>query len=170
MTVRELVTCEETISENSEAMPPLIILPGKQFIKAWFHEGLDNDYLMAVSDTGYSNDKIHFDWIQHFNTYTARRQKRVWRFLLDGYGSHITYEFLEYCHRNKIIVFALLPHSTHLCQPLDVVVFQLYKHWHKKAVNEATRTGYRNFNKIEFLAAIRSIRAQTFKRTTILSA
>jgi hypothetical protein len=63
----------------------------------------------------------------------------------------------------------LPPHSTHLLQPLDVVVFQPLKHYHTEAVEGATRTGCSDFNKLEFLSAIASIRRQAFKRTTILS-
>jgi hypothetical protein len=50
-----------------------------------------------------------------------------------------------------------------------VVVFQPYKHYHAEAVNNATRTGCSDFNKLEFLAAITSIRRQAFKPSTILS-
>ena len=75
--------------------------------------------------------------------------------LMDGHGSHCTYEFLDYCisidiiafylpshmiHTlpividycigTDIITFCLPPHTTHILQSLDVVVFQLYKHWH----------------------------------------
>ena len=52
----------------------------------------------------------------------------------------------------------------------DVVVFQPYKHFHAGAIDAATRTGCSDFNKLEFLAALTSIREQTFKKTTVLSA
>src|SRR6266536_949841 len=81
----------------------------------------------------------------------------------------MTYEFLKYCENRKIIVFDLLPHTTHICQSLDMVIFEPFKHWHKIAVNNTTRTGYTKFNKTEFLNAIDSIRAKTFKKNTILS-
>ena len=51
-----------------------------------------------------------------------------------------------------------------------MVCFQPYKHFHAEAVDAATRTGCSDFNKLEFFAALSSIRKQTFKRTTILSA
>jgi hypothetical protein len=51
--------------------------------------------------------------------------------------------------------------------PLDVGVFQPYKHWHAEAIDDATRTGCTSFNKVEFLAAIESIRAKTFTKRTI---
>jgi hypothetical protein len=49
------------------------------------------------------------------------------------------------------------------------MLFQLFKHFHAKTIDYATRTGYNDFNKFEFLAAINSIRQQTFKKNSILS-
>ena len=49
-------------------------------------------------------------------------------------------------------------------------MFQPYKHFHLEAVDAATRSGCSEFNKIEFLNAIDSIRSLTFKPTTIFSA
>ena len=66
-------------------------------------------------------------------------------------------------------IFCLPPHTSHILQPLDVVLFQPFKHYHAKAVDYAYRTGCGDFNKLEFLAAIGSIRQQTFKRNSILS-
>ncbi|KAF8251780.1 DDE-domain-containing protein, partial [Wilcoxina mikolae CBS 423.85] len=90
--------------------------------------------------------------------------------LLDGYGSHCTKEFLDFCDDHYIIPFCLPPHTTHLLQPLDVVCFQPYKYFHAEAVDAATRTGCSDFDKLEFLTALTSIRQQIFKLTTVLSA
>jgi len=58
----------------------------------------------------------------------------------------------------------------HLLQLLDVVVFQLYKHYHAEALDATTRTGCCEFNKVEFFSSLESIRSQTFKTSTIRSA
>jgi hypothetical protein len=87
--------------------------------------------------------------------------------LFDGFDSHCTQEFLEVLEENKVIAYRLPPHTSHFLQPLDVGCFQPYKHWHAQAVDHATRTGCTSFNKVEFLAAIGSIRAHTFKPRTI---
>jgi hypothetical protein len=63
------------------------------------------------------------------------------------------------------LVWGLLVES-----PLDVGVFSLYKHWHSKSVDAATRTGCTNYTKIDMLAALKDIRTKTFKRSTIVSA
>ena len=75
-----------------------------------------------------------------------------------------------HCTDADILPFCLPPHTTHILQPLDVVVFQPYKHWHAQAIDKATCTRCDDFNKVEFLEALGSIRAKTFKTSTILSA
>ena len=70
---------------------------------------------------------------------------------LNEYDSHCTFEFITYCDEKKIILFCLPPYTTYFFQLLNMVVFQPYKHWHAKALDEATQTGCYNFNKVKFL-------------------
>lgn len=170
-TNRELVTSCRAISGDGAVLPPMLLLPGTLHLEDWYTiTDLDDDYLLAVSETGYSNDVISLEWFYHFDRFSALRRVGVYRLLLlDSHGSHCTKEFIDYCAEKKIIPFCLPPHSTHLLQPLVVVVFQLLKHFHTEAVEVATRTGCSDFNKLEFHSAISSIRQQAFKHTTILS-
>ena len=86
---------------------------------------------------------------------------------MDGYSSHYTLEFLEFCTKNDIIPFGLPTHSTHLLQPLDMVVFQLYKHYYRKALNSLVQEGVESITELEFLAEIEAIRRLAFKERTI---
>jgi hypothetical protein len=43
--------------------------------------------------------------------------------ILDGHGSHLTKDFFDFCHNNKILIMIFPPHSTHMLQPLNVVMF-----------------------------------------------
>jgi len=171
-TNRELITCCEVISGNRHVLPPMVILPGVLHLEDWTTKTeLEDDVLLAVSESGYSNDLLCLEWLKHFERFSALRQVGVYRLLLlDGYGSHCTRDFISFCNQQNIIPFCLPPHTTHLIQPLDVVVFQPLKHYHSEAIDYATRTGCSDFNKIEFLSALRSIRLQAFKESTILSA
>ena len=90
--------------------------------------------------------------------------------LFDGCGSHLTREVLSYMEANKIIPFCLLPHSTHLCQPLDVGVFQPFKHWHTEAIDKAMRQANGDYTRIDFLANFQVVHDQAFKQSTIKSA
>ena len=46
---------------------------------------------------------------------------KEWRMLImDGHGSHLTMEFMDYCWNTQIVPFKLIAYSTHLLQPCDV--------------------------------------------------
>jgi hypothetical protein len=138
----------------------------------WYTKtNLADEFMLAVSDSGYMNDALTLDWIRHFEKNTAERSSGSYRLLLlDGYGSHCTVPFVKFCWEHRIIPFCFPPHMTHLLQPLDVVLFQPYKHHHSVAVNDATHTGCEDFNKIEFLNSLTGIRDKTFKETSVISA
>ena len=150
----------------------MIIVPGVIHQQSWYTAtSIPGNYLVGTSETGYSNDALKMARLVHFEKYSAKRQTGTYRLLLlDGFGSHCTKQFIDYCDNHKIVVFCLPLHSSHHLQPLDVVVFQPYKHYHAEAVEAATRMGCSDFNKIEFLDQIDSIRQQTFKPSTIQSA
>ena len=168
---RESLTAIEGINGVGESLPPMIILTGISLLEPYFVNDIDKDTLVTTSESGYSCDYLGLQWIKHFDKFSARGQEGEYRLLvMDGHGSHITKEFIEYCDEHKIIPFALPPHSTHLTQPLDVGVFQPLKHWHSEAINEAVQNGDETFGKLEFLATFRCFRDTAFKSTTILSA
>ena len=91
-----------------------------------------------------------------------------WLLLLDGYGLHLIKEFAEYYKEKNIHLLAIPPHTSHFLQPLNVVLFQPFKHYHKLAVKMAVRTGCTNFNTIKFLYALHQIYTAIFKSLFIL--
>ena len=66
---RESVTAVEAISGAGVIIPAMLILSAAQFLKKWF---LENDLIsqttIAVSDSGYSNDDISLDWLEHLTS------------------------------------------------------------------------------------------------------
>ena len=108
------------------------------------------------------------NWLHHFIHHTRRRRSGSYILLIiDGFGSHATIPFFELATVNNIVLFRLSAHSTHLTQPLDVGVFQSYKHYHTEAIDHAVRMGDREFGKLEFLIVYQTFRTQTFKSSTI---
>jgi hypothetical protein len=55
---RQHVTVVECVQADGSIIPPMVIIPGKRHLERMFPEGLQNDVLMAVSDTGYNNDDL----------------------------------------------------------------------------------------------------------------
>jgi hypothetical protein len=91
-------------------------------IKAGEHE-----VFVSSSPTGWSNDNVGLAWLEQvFDHYTKQRSGRWQLLILDGHGSDVTMEFIDYCDRHRIflIIIILSPHSTHMLQPLDVVLFK----------------------------------------------
>lgn len=168
----EHVTIVETISGDGCTIDPLIIIKGSIIQARWFADIRNAPNLaITVTESGYSNDVVSFLWLQHFDRLTRDRQQGRCRLLIvDGYDSHLTYEFVRYCEMAKIILLQLPPHTTHFLQPLDVVIFQQWKHWHAEQLDYCVRRGAGQFNRQTFLASIEAIRAHTFKEYNIRSA
>jgi hypothetical protein len=165
---REHITVVEAISADGSVLSPYIILPAKHHQSTWYIDKEDGGFTITMSDSGYINDQLALDWIHLFVKWSGKRQVGRYRLLLlDGHESHCTREFLTVCKDNMIIPYFLIPHTTHLAQPLDVVAFGVYKHYHSQEVTTAWRTGCTDFNRHEFLAVLESIRQKTFKSSTI---
>jgi len=165
---RDYITAAEAASAAGESIPPMIITKGINILARWIANDIDDDTLFNTSDTGYSNDDLAIDWLHHFIRCTRGKRKGRWILLIiDGFGSHMTLEFLDLATNNDIILFKLPPHSTHITQPLDVGVFQAYKSHHGRAVDRAVRRGDDKFDRMEFFAAFQAFRAATFKPATL---
>ena len=168
---RQHITSIECISATGYHLPSLIILTSSQILHNMIVPELDPDTVLAVSDSGFSNDDISMERIRHFNRHTKTRTKGAKRLLLlDSVNSHLEWDFIEYCWDENIIPFAFIPHTTHLCQALDVKCFQLLKHYHSEAIDSAIRVGDSEFSRLEFLAAFQTFHQQAFATSTILSA
>jgi hypothetical protein len=92
-------------------------------------EDIDPDQLptfVTSSDSGWSNNQIGLAWLEQvFDRLTKEKARRSYRLLIvDGHGSHISMDFIDYCDRNRILLAIYPPHATHTLQPLDVSVFK----------------------------------------------
>jgi hypothetical protein len=111
------------------ALPPgLIYAAANAAIRSAWVEDIKtggHQVFISSSSSGWSNNKIGLTWLEQvFDRYTKQRAGRRRLLILDGHGSHITREFIEYCDRHRILLMILPPHSTHTLQPLDVVLFK----------------------------------------------
>jgi len=88
------------------------------------------------------------------NHETIEEEGPVWRLLvIDGFTGHGSFAFREYCMKFHILVAFLLPHSTHILQPMDIGVFQYLKNAHQRKLREALRKGKLTFNRRDFAGA-----------------
>jgi hypothetical protein len=82
--------------------------------------------------------------------------------IFDGYSSHVTQNFIEYCWKYGIRPFQLIPYSTHLTQSLDAVAFQKSKHEFKKLIREEVFYGATEISKVDFFAIFNKFSSKSF--------
>jgi hypothetical protein len=126
---REWITVIQAINAEGQAIPPFIIGPGQYHLATWYRESnLPDDWAIATSPNGWTDNELGLEWLKHFDWCTAKRSNSRYRFLiLDGHESHHSVDFETHCKENKIVTLCMPPHSSHLLQPLDVGCFGLLK-------------------------------------------
>ena len=166
---REWTTAIEGINASGWAIPPFVILAGKVHQSSWYRD-LPANWVIAVSDNGWTTDELGFEWIKHFNTHTESRTKGTHRLLiLDGHNSHTTPEFDQYCTANNIVTLCMPAHTSHLLQPLDVSCFSPLKRSYGQEVQELVRQRIHHIDKEDFLTIYSKIRPFVFTDQNIKS-
>jgi hypothetical protein len=102
---RESLTITEAINAAGDVIPPMVIFQGNIIQAQHARNGLPDSTLLVPSESGFTTDLITFRWLQHFNARTRgfmQGEERV--LILDGHGSHRTFEFVTYA-RCKCLMF-----------------------------------------------------------------
>jgi hypothetical protein len=125
---REWVTLLACVCASGDALPPALVYQGKSGIQSSWTDAVEvgkHQVFFSNSPTGWSNNDIGMAWVEQvFDRHTKAKARRQWRLLiLDGHGSHVTQDFIDFCDSNRILLSIFPPHSTHSLQPLDVVLF-----------------------------------------------
>ena len=74
------------------------------------------------------DSKLFLKWFQRIFVPHARpTAENSVLLLLDGHASHCSPALIESARESNVILLALAPHTTHICQPLDVAVYKSFK-------------------------------------------
>jgi hypothetical protein len=151
---QEWVTVIECISTNGNALPPFFILKGKSVAPAWIPKSiLDQEWRMAASSTGWTNNGLGFTWLKEVFEPATREKAAGQRRLLicDGHESHISSKFISFAMDHEIELILLVPHSSHITQPLDVGVFAPLKIAVGRSLDRLLRAGVARLEKVEWV-------------------
>jgi hypothetical protein len=170
---RELVTVWEGVSAAGFVCPPLIIYKGVHHQVGWHADSdkVPKDWLFATSPKGWTDSELGRVWLERCFDIPTRQiltsplQYRL--LILDGHESHVQWEFIEYCLKNRIIALCLQPHSTYLLQPLDVGLFSPFNHYYGKEVDDRVQMGITGIWKPLFLQLYQTARSKTFVQRSI---
>ena len=161
-----------TIFENINAAgdyppPPLLVIQGHDMMSNWFADEMPKGTRIVSSENGFTSDKIAIAYLQHYIENSDAGPESDWKLMLmDNHGSHVTPEFIRLANENRIRPYPLIPHLTHCMQPLDVGVFQPYKHWHDVAIQDAIAEFNVEYTITRFCQDLTKIRDNTFKKST----
>jgi hypothetical protein len=123
-----------------------VVPPATCIHPAWVRENPGKFYI-SNSANGYMTEQLGEEWIKKFDAATASVASDGPCLLhIDGHCSHVSVPLLEYAVAANIIVFGYSPHTTHLLQGLDVVLFSPFKH----AAEHLSKTG-QGVDKCNFL-------------------
>lgn len=90
--------------------------------------------------------------------------------IFDGHNSHFTFEFVHFCHNNRIEIFCLPAHTTHILQSLDVGCFSPLQSHYSKGVESFLRDTGHIINKTNFLPILYEARRQAYSSDNLKSA
>lgn len=175
---REWVSLLATICADGTALPPGIIFASKNSTiqSRWVADVNPERHSIHVtsSPTGWTNNDIGLAWLEQvFDRYSKPKARLRYRLLVvDGHGSHLTQDFLEYCHQKRIILAVLPPHSTQTLQPLDVVCFKPLSSAYSNELDDHLQQsqGLSPLSKADFFALFWPAWVSTFTKNLILKA
>jgi transposase len=127
---REWVTVVACVCSDGQALPPsLIFKSANNTIQSSWVASIQQEQhsvFVSLSPSGWTNNDIGLAWLKEvFDRETRRKARTSYRLLiLDGHGSYVTLDFIQYCNDNKILLAVFPPHLTYTLQPLDVVLFK----------------------------------------------
>lgn len=122
------VTVVGCASVSGQPIPPFVIFDAKQLNSLWT-KGEVAGTRYGLSDSGWIERELFHGWLaEHFLRHAVGNRPLL--LLLDGHSSHFEPQTIRFAKENGIIVFCLLPHTTHKAQPLDCSLFRpLKSHW-----------------------------------------
>ena len=109
--------------------PPVIIHKGQQ-VQANWSDGMPRFVKLAVTSKGYIT-KHQFHQYSIISCYLAQIGKldQPHLLIIDSHKSHVyNLAFFEEMRENNIHMMAILPHTSHILQPLDSTPYAQFKH------------------------------------------
>ncbi|CAH1980043.1 unnamed protein product [Acanthoscelides obtectus] len=167
---KECITVLCTFSAAGVCVPPMVVYPYKRIPRDIVTSMPDN-WGIGRSDSGWMVSatfyefvaNIFYPWLEENNI------KLPVLLLLDGHKSHISMDLFNFCIKNNIILFCLLPNATHILQPCDVAVFKALKVAWKDVVMRQKQDSQKSITKTNFAPLFKNAFDKAIKPETIMA-
>ena len=128
------ITVLACTSASGVALPPMVIFDRKT-LNPDLTTGEVPGTIYGLSDKGWINQDLFLGWFyKHFLPLIPKRRPVL--LLLDGHSSHYCPDVIRAAAKEKVIIFTLPPHTTHITQPLDRGCFSPLKSYWKQLCDE----------------------------------
>jgi hypothetical protein len=167
---QEWASVVECVSADGGSIPPFIILKGEKVTSSWIPTvALDLNWHFGASQKGWTSNALGFEWlVRVFDPVSREKSQNRTRLLIcDGHDSHVSAKFVAHCIEHDICLFLLLPHSSHLLQPLDVGVFSPLKTAVSADLDRLIRVGVTRLEKVEWVESYIRARPNAFTEKNI---
>ena len=112
---RRSLTVIESISADGKAIPLVVIVPGWKLMENWFSAYITGHELITLSLTGYTNEGVCIEWLDHFIKHNKCGPDQLWHVLLiDGATCHEAPLFVLKALAYNIEIVKFPSHLTHL--------------------------------------------------------
>lgn len=170
---REWCTAIECISALGQVIKPLLIFKAKHVQNQWFIPSETPDWIYTSSQAAFTTNEIGLQWLQQIFIPQTNINLRPgqWRLLLlDGHKSHTTQEFMNFAYLQRVWCFYLLPHASHVLQPLDLTVFSSLKRSFRALVAFENRfDDFEPQKKATFIRQYQNARTRSIIKTNCIS-
>lgn len=134
----ETITVVACCNSEGNFLPPYCIFKGVNK-KNEFEDGMPPGSVVVMNrKSAYVNNELFFDWLK--NHFAPRKPQGKTVLILDGHGSHMSVNCLEFAAENDISLVCLPSHTTHYLQPLDRSFFKPLKTFFYQACDQWIKT------------------------------
>jgi len=142
------ITVLSCCSAAGYALPPFVIFDRQKLNpKLTIREVPGTVY--GLSKKGWIDGELFDLWFSHFLAHAPPMRPLL--LLMDGHLSHYQPGVIRSAANEKVIMFCLPPHTTHLTQPLDKGCFgPLKMHWQQECWSYITAHPDRNITRYQF--------------------
>ena len=146
-----------------------IIIQETYLMTDWFSLKMNLNAIIITLKSDFTNNAIEIQFLKHFIKYIDDvKSHSKWKLLLmNNYENYETAEFLKLINNNHIFSYLLFLYFIYYMQFFDVDVFQSYKHWHDKIIQNIFANLSFQYNIWFFLDDFFTIQTNIFTKKTI---
>ena len=175
---RDRMTLVAAINLDGTYLPPLYVLKRKTGdIDIINNVGRSSVYY-SYNSSGFINSDLFKWWFNNIYLKYIERRRQELKYegpailLMDGCSTHITKDVIIQASLNNVIIKLIPPHSSHIVQALDAVVFSSQKKLingvHSEGITVQSEDVIKNFNSFHLAASPMNI-TKSFNRVGIYS-